>query len=192
MCGDPGMRFYTTISDWHTCPDTARISAWNLCAEYMFMDDSACNLVSINLLGYDTADDPGAFDPEDFATAVRTMIPARRFSSGVASYPTEAIARNSHAFRPLGLGYAKPGALLRTRGVAYDSDQDRALAGTITALMTGPAYAQSARIARDCGGPFSGYAATCIGSAGGDTVHGWKLFWRDTSPKTLRLPDRSG
>ncbi len=158
VCGDPGMQFDTTVNDWHTCPNTARINASNPCSEYMFLDDSACNLASLNLMQFLKEREPGEFDVDRFRAAVRTLITAQEIIVGNASYPTEAIGRNSHAYRPLGLGYANLGALLMSRGVPYDSDDGRDYAAAITALMTGEAYAQSARIARDCGGPFSDYA----------------------------------
>ena len=158
VCGDPGMQFDTTINDWHTCPNTARINASNPCSEYMFLDDSACNLASLNLMQFVSEDGSGEFDVETFRAAVRTLITAQEIIVSNASYPTEAIGRNSEAYRPLGLGYANLGALLMSRGVPYDSDEGRDYAAAITALLTGEAYAQSARIARDCGGPFSGYA----------------------------------
>ena len=158
VCGDPGMQFDTTINDWHTCSHTARINASNPCSEYMFLDDSACNLASLNLMQFMKPHEPGEFDVETFRAAVRTLITAQEIIVGNASYPTEAIGRNSHDFRPLGLGYANLGALLMSRGVPYDSEEGRDYAAAVTALMTGEAYAQSARIARDCGGPFAGYA----------------------------------
>ena len=157
VCGDPGMQFDTTINDWHTCPNTARINASNPCSEYMFLDDSACNLASLNLMQFVREDGSGEFDVEGFRAAVRTLITAMEVIVGNASYPTEAIGSNSDAYRPLGLGYANLGALLMSRGVPYDSEEGRDYSAAITALMTGEAYAQSARIARDCGGPFSGY-----------------------------------
>ena len=157
VCGDPGMQFDTTINDWHTCPNTSRINASNPCSEYMFLDDSACNLASINLMEFVKEGERGEFDVEKFCAAVRTLITAQEIIVGNASYPTPAIGRNSHDYRPLGLGYANLGALLMSRGVPYDSDEGRDYAGAITALMTGEAYAQSARIARDCGGPFEGF-----------------------------------
>ena len=156
LCGDPGMQFDTTINDWHTCPNTGRIRASNPCSEYMFLDDSACNLSSLNLMKF--LDDQGGFDAQAFAAGVRTMITAQEIIVDNASYPTESIGRNSHAYRPLGLGYANLGALLMSRGIPYDSDEGRDWAGALTALMTGEAYAQSARIARDHGGPFTGHA----------------------------------
>ena len=158
VCGDPGMQFDTTVNDWHTCPHTARINASNPCSEYMFLDDSACNLASLNLMQFLRTDEPGEFDVEAFRAAVRTLITAQEIIVGNASYPTPAIERNSHDFRPLGLGYANLGALLMSRGVPYDSEAGRSFAAAVTALMTGEAYAQSARIARDCGGPFAGYS----------------------------------
>jgi len=161
VCGDPGMQFDTTINDWHTCPNTARIHASNPCSEYMFLDDSACNLASINLMKFlkDDPKQPGVkqFDAESFRAACRTMITAQEIIVDNASYPSKAIEKNSHAYRPLGLGYANLGALLMSRGLPYDSDAGRDYAATITTIMHGEAYAQSARIARDHGGPFAGY-----------------------------------
>ena len=157
VCGDPGMQFDTTINDWHTCPNTGRINASNPCSEYMFLDDSACNLASLNLMQF-LHPETGEFDVAAFRAAVDTLITAQEIIVDNASYPTPAIERNSHAYRPLGLGYANLGALLMSRGIPYDSEDGRAYAAAITALMTGEAYAQSARIARDQGGPFTGYA----------------------------------
>jgi ribonucleoside-diphosphate reductase alpha chain len=157
VCGDPGMQFDTTINDWHTCPNTARINASNPCSEYMFLDDSACNLASLNLMQF-LHSETSEFDVPAFRAAVDTLITAQEIIVDKASYPTESIGKNSHAYRPLGLGYANLGALLMSRGVPYDSDEGRSYAASITALMTGEAYAQSARLARDQGGPFSGYA----------------------------------
>ena len=157
VCGDPGMQFDTTVNEWHTSPNTARINASNPCSEYMFLDDSACNLASINLMKFVGED--GEFDVEGFKAACRTLITAQEILVDNSSYPTKAIEKNSHAYRPLGLGYANLGALLMSRGLPYDSDAGRDYAGAITAIMTGEAYAQSARVARDHGGPFSGYAA---------------------------------
>jgi ribonucleoside-diphosphate reductase alpha chain len=160
VCGDPGMQFDTTVNEWHTSPNTARINASNPCSEYMFLDDSACNLASLNLMTFikNGGKDDGEFDVEAFRAACRTLITAQEILVDNASYPTKAIEKNSHAFRPLGLGYANLGALLRARGRPYDSDAGRDFSGAITAVMTGEAYAQSARIARDHGGPFAGYA----------------------------------
>jgi ribonucleoside-diphosphate reductase alpha chain len=155
ICGDPGMQFDTTVNDWHTCPNTARINASNPCSEYMFLDDSACNLASINLMKFLGADNE--LHVESFQAACRTLITAQEILVDNASYPTKAIEKNSHEYRPLGLGYANLGALLMTRGLPYDSDAGRDYAATITAIMHGEANAQSARVARDCGGPFVGY-----------------------------------
>jgi ribonucleoside-diphosphate reductase alpha chain len=149
------MQFDTTVNDWHTCPNTARINASNPCSEYMFLDDSACNLASINLMKFVRED--GELDPQAFAKACETFITAQEILVDNASYPTKAIERNSHDYRPLGLGYANLGALLMSRGLPYDSDAGRDYAATITAVMHGAAYAQSSRVARDHGGPFPGY-----------------------------------
>jgi ribonucleoside-diphosphate reductase alpha chain len=155
VCGDPGMQFDTTVNEWHTSPNTARINASNPCSEYMFLDDSACNLSSLNLMTF--VKDDGEFDVDAYRAACRVMITAQEILVDNSSYPTKAIEKNSHAYRPLGLGYANLGALLMSRGLPYDSDAGRDFAGAITAVMTGEAYAQSARIARDHGGPFAGY-----------------------------------
>ncbi|MGC8460216.1 MAG: vitamin B12-dependent ribonucleotide reductase [Candidatus Dormibacteria bacterium] len=155
VCGDPGIQYDTTINSWHTSANTGRINASNPCSEYMFLDDSACNLASLNLLKF--LHDDGSFDIETFRHAVDITITAQEIIVGAAVYPTEKIAENSVKFRPLGLGYANLGALLMARGLPYDSDSGRACAGAITAIMTGEAYAQSARIAAETG-PFEGYA----------------------------------
>jgi ribonucleoside-diphosphate reductase alpha chain len=154
-CGDPGMQYDTTINRWHTCKTTARINASNPCSEYMFLDDSACNLASFNLLKFVNAN--GGFDVVGFRKAVDIMISAQEIIIDNASYPTEKIGKNSRDFRPLGLGYANLGALLMYNGFAYDSDQGRDFAAAITAVMTGEAYLQSARIAAKLG-PFVEYA----------------------------------
>ena len=156
VCGDPGMQFDTTINEWHTCPETARINASNPCSEFMFLDDSACNLASLNLMKF--VDARAEFDVTAFCAAIRTLITAQEALVEHASYPTRAIEKNSRDYRPLGLGYANLGALLMSRGLPYDSEAGRDYAAAITALMTGEAYAQSARIARDDGGTFAGYA----------------------------------
>ena len=153
-CGDPGMQFDTTINDWHTCPNTGRINASNPCSEYMHLDNSACNLASINVLKF--LDDRGEFDVRAFRHAVDVMITAQDILVDNSSYPTEEIGHNARDFRELGLGYANLGALLMALGLPYDSDQGRSYAGAISALMTGEAYLQSARIAQAMG-PFSGY-----------------------------------
>ncbi|MGD8376806.1 MAG: vitamin B12-dependent ribonucleotide reductase, partial [Acidobacteriota bacterium] len=155
QCGDPGLQFDSTINDWHTCPNTARINASNPCSEYMFLDDSACNLASLNLMRFRRQD--GEFDVDKFRHAVKLSILAQEIIVDNASYPTEPIERNSHAYRPLGLGYANLGALLMARGLPYDSDEGRAYAGAVTALMCGEAYATSARVAGRTG-PFAGFA----------------------------------
>ena len=154
-CADPGVQFDTTINRWHTTPAAGRINASNPCSEYLHLDDSACNLASINLLAFDG---PEGFDVEGFSSAARVLICAQEILVGNADYPTEAIAENARRFRQLGLGYANLGALLMSRGLPYDSDEGRALAATLTALMTGEAYATSARLAGRMG-PFAGYAA---------------------------------
>jgi ribonucleoside-diphosphate reductase alpha chain len=155
QCGDPGMQFDSTINDWHTCANTARINASNPCSEYMFLDDTACNLASLNLMKFRKED--GEFDVESFRAACRTVITAQEILVDNASYPTPAIERNSHEYRPLGLGYANLGVLLMDRGLPYDSEGGRAYAAAVTALMHGEAYAQSARVASAMG-PFAGYA----------------------------------
>ncbi|MCZ2156132.1 MAG: vitamin B12-dependent ribonucleotide reductase, partial [Bryobacterales bacterium] len=155
QCGDPGMQFDTTINRWHTCKNTARINASNPCSEYMFLDDSACNLASFNLRKFMRAD--GGFDVEAYRHAVDTLIVAMEILVDNAAYPTELIAQNSHDYRPLGLGYANLGAMLMAMGVPYDSDEGRAIAGAVTAITTGQAYLTSSRIAESVG-TFPGYA----------------------------------
>jgi len=149
VCGDPGMQFDTTVNDWHTCPNTARINASNPCSEYMFLDDSACNLSSINLMKFVHSDgeNAGELDAVAFEAACRTMITAQEILVDNSSYPTPAIAKNSHEYRPLGLGYANLGALLMAKGLPYDGESGRDYSAAITALMHGAAFAQSARIA---------------------------------------------
>jgi ribonucleoside-diphosphate reductase alpha chain len=154
QCGDPGIQFHTTINKWHTAKATAPINASNPCSEYMFLDDSACNLSSLNLMKFLTPH--GKFDVEAFRHAVDVMITAQEIIVDNASYPTEKIALNSHDFRPLGLGYANLGALLMANGLAYDSDVGRDFAAAITALMHGEAYLQSSRLAAELG-PCAGY-----------------------------------
>jgi ribonucleoside-diphosphate reductase alpha chain len=148
-CGDPGMQYDTTINRWHTCQNTARINASNPCSEYMFLDDTACNLASLNLMKYLGRN--GQFDVQAFKQAVDVTITAQEILVDNASYPTPKIAENSHAFRPLGLGYANLGALLMSMALPYDSDEGRDVAGAITALMCGEAYAQSSRLAERMG-----------------------------------------
>jgi ribonucleoside-diphosphate reductase alpha chain len=154
-CGDPGMQFDTTINTWHTCPNSGRINASNPCSEYMHLDNSACNLASLNLLKF--LDDRGEFDVKAFRHAVDVVITAQDILVDNSSYPTAEIEHNAHAFRELGLGYANLGAMLMALGMPYDSDQGRSYAAAVTALMTGEAYLQSARIA-EAMEPFEGYA----------------------------------
>lgn len=153
-CGDPGIQYDTTINRWHTCPNSGRINASNPCSEYMFLDDSSCNLASINLMKY--LSDDNRFDVEGFNHTVDIMFLAQEIIVDGASYPTKKIGENTHLFRPIGLGYANIGALLMSLGYAYDSEEGRATAASITALMTGRAYRQSALIAQAMG-PFKGY-----------------------------------
>jgi ribonucleoside-diphosphate reductase alpha chain len=155
-CADPGLQFDTTINHWHTTPNAGRINASNPCSEYMHLDDSACNLASINLLKFLNED--GTFDAEAYRHTIRVVLLAQEILVGYSEYPTEKIAKNAKAYRELGLGYANLGALLMAMGVPYDSEQGRALAATLTAIMTGEAYAESARIAKVVG-PFEGYEA---------------------------------
>jgi ribonucleoside-diphosphate reductase alpha chain len=154
VCGDPGIQFDTTVNDWNTCAATVRINASNPCSEFMFVDDSACNLASLNLLRF--LDAEGRFEVDRFRDAVRVAITAQDIVIDRASYPTDRIRRNSRYYRPLGLGYANLGSLLMARGLAYDSDAGRAYAAAVTSLMTGEAYAWSARMAGERG-PFTGY-----------------------------------
>ncbi len=156
ICGDPGIQYDTTINDWNPVANTDRQHATNPCSEFSFINDTSCNLASLNLMEFVDAD--GEFDAEALRYAARLTITAQEILVDNASYPTARIEENSHRFRPLGLGYANLGALLMSRGLAYDSDEGRAFAGAITAIMTGEAYRQSAIIARDHGGPFNDYA----------------------------------
>ncbi len=154
-CADPGVQYDTTINRWHTCPNSGRINASNPCSEYMHVDDSACNLASLNLMKFRRAD--GTFDAESFEHAVDIVFLAQEIVVSPSSYPTEQIATNARAFRQLGLGYANLGAYLMADGVPYDSDQGRGVAAAITALMTGRGYLGSARIAAAMG-PYEQYA----------------------------------
>ncbi len=153
-CADPGVQYDTTINEWHTCPNSGRINASNPCSEYMHVDDSACNLASINLLKFRR--DDGAFDVAGFEHTVDVMILAQEIVVGPSSYPTEQIGKNARDFRQLGLGYANLGALLMADGLPYDSDEGRAVCGAITALMTGRAYRKSAEAAAAMG-PYARY-----------------------------------
>jgi ribonucleoside-diphosphate reductase alpha chain len=154
ICGDPGMQFDSTIHKWHTCKGTGRQNSTNPCSEYLFLDNTACNLASLNLMKFKTPE--GDFDVDRFKAAVRIFITAQEIIVDNASYPIKEIAENSHIFRTLGLGYANLGSLIMSYGFGYDSVEGRALCGAITAIMTGEAYEQSARLARAIG-PFSGY-----------------------------------
>ncbi len=163
QCADPGVQYDTTINNWHTLPNTSRINASNPCSEYMSIDDSACNLASLNLMKFRRED--GELDVEAFTHAVDVMFLAQEIAVGNSSYPTPEIEKNAKAYRQLGLGYANLGALLMARGLPYDSDEGRAYAAAITGLMTGRAYRKSAEIAGRMG-PFAGYkpnAAAMIG-----------------------------
>ncbi len=163
ICGDPGMQFDSTIHKWHTCKGTDRQNSTNPCSEYLFLDNTACNLASLNLMKFKGED--GVFDVERFKSAVRIYITAQEIIVDNASYPIKEIAENSHIFRTLGLGYANLGSLIMSYGYGYDSVEGRALCGAITSIMTGEAYEQSARMARAMG-PFPGYRdARCSGVA---------------------------
>ncbi|HEY8773807.1 MAG TPA: vitamin B12-dependent ribonucleotide reductase [Gaiellaceae bacterium] len=162
-CADPGVQYDTTINTWHTCPNSGRINASNPCSEYMHLDDSACNLASLNLMKFRRED--GEFDVEAFQHAVDVVFLAQEILVGYSSYPTTEIEKNAKAYRELGLGYANLGALLMARGLPYDSDEGRAYSAAITALMTGRAYRKSSEIASRMG-PYAGYqpnAAAMIG-----------------------------
>ena len=154
-CADPGVQYDTTINRWHTCPNTGPINASNPCSEYMFLDDSACNLASLNLTKFLGKD--GSFDVESYRHAVRVFFVAQEILVDFSSYPTKPIAKNSHDYRPLGLGYANLGTLLMLQGIPYDSDQGRAVAGALTAILCGHAYKVSAEMAASKG-PFAGFA----------------------------------
>jgi len=167
-CADPGVQYDTTINQWHTSPNSGRINASNPCSEYMHVDDSACNLASLNLMKFRR--DDGTFDVESFEHAVDVVFLAQEIIVGPSSYPTEAIGDNARAFRQLGLGYANLGAYLMADGMAYDSDQGRGTAAAITALMTGRAYQQSARIAAAMG-PYDEYAKNRDGHNGVMRMH---------------------
>src|SRR5450759_76609 len=155
ICGDPGLQFDSTIQDWNVVPNTGRINATNPCSEFVFLDDTACNLLSLNLMKFQT--DEGKFDVERFRRAIDVCFTGQEIIVSNASYPTPAIGKNSEALRPLGLGYANLGALLMSMGLAYDSEEGGRFAGALTAIMTGRAFAQSARMAQ-VKGPFSEYA----------------------------------
>jgi len=149
VCGDPGVQYHTTVNKWHTCPESGEIRASNPCSEYMFLDDSACNLASLNLMKFRKSD--GSMEIDRLRSAIRIFTIAQEILVDHASYPSEKICRNSHDYRPLGLGYANLGALVMSLGLAYDSDGGRAVAGAITSILTGTSYATSAEIASRVG-----------------------------------------
>ena len=155
ICGDPGLQYHSTINRWHTCPASGPINASNPCSEYMFIDDSACNLASLNLMKFSRED--GSFDVDSFKRAIRLFIIAQEILVDNGSYPDRSITVNSHLFRPLGLGYANLGSVVMSLALAYDSDQARSLASAITAIMTGAAYSASAEIA-SMKGPFEEFS----------------------------------
>jgi ribonucleoside-diphosphate reductase alpha chain len=203
ICGDPGVQFDTTIQEWNCVPNTGRINATNPCSEFVFLDDTACNLLSLNLLKYQDAG--GRFNVERFQRAVDICFTAQEILVSNASYPTPAIQANSERLRPLGLGYANLGALLMSMGMAYDSDEGRRYAGAVTAIMTGRAYAQSARMAENVG-PFADFPANRepmlrvmakhrtaayglqIGGESDHVVHGARAAWDEA----LALGERHG
>ncbi|MBL8602147.1 MAG: vitamin B12-dependent ribonucleotide reductase, partial [Myxococcales bacterium] len=158
-CADPGLQYDSTINDWHTCPNSGRINASNPCSEYMFLDDTACNLSSLNLTKFlvEKADGSLSFDIEGYRHAARVFFLAQEILVDYSSYPTRTIAQNSHDYRPLGLGYANLGTLLMVLGIGYDSDAGRAIAASLTAVLTGQAYRVSAEVAAKKG-PFAGFA----------------------------------
>src|SRR6266849_302965 len=184
VCGDPGIQFDTTVNKWHPCPVSGRINASNPCSEYMFLDDSACNLASLNLMKFRTPE--GEFDVESFKHAVEIVITAQEILVDNASYPSPGIEKNSHDYRPLGMGYANLGALLMSRGLPYDSDEGRNFAAAISALMSGHAYVTSALISKRLG-PFRGYPSNekpFLNVIGMHRSHAGKIT-RDDVPKDL-------
>src|SRR5258707_7888353 len=185
-CADPGVQYDTTINSWHTLPNTGRINASNPCSEYMSIDNSACNLASLNLMKFRRED--GELDVEAFEHACDVVFLAQEIMVGNSSYPTPEIEENAKAYRQLGLGYANLGALLMARGLAYDSDEGRAYAAAITALMTGRAYRKSSEIAGRMG-PFAGYrpnAAAMIGVIAKHRAAVGNIGSPDTVPADLR------
>src|SRR5215213_5725310 len=184
-CADPGVQYDTTINSWHTLPNTGRINASNPCSEYMSIDDSACNLASLNLMKFRRED--GELDVEAFEHAVEIVFTAQEMLVGESDYPTAKIGENARGYRQLGLGYANLGAVLMARGLPYDSDEGRAYAAAITALMTGRAYRKSAEIAGRMG-PFAGYrpnAAAMIGVIAKHRAAVGNIAGADTAPKDL-------
>jgi len=189
-CGDPGMQFHTTINRWHTCKQSGEIRASNPCSEYMFLDDSACNLASLNLAKFRRED--GEFDVESFERAVELTTTAMEVIVSNASYPSEKIRENSEAYRPLGLGYANLGALLMARGLPYDSMEGRAYAASITALMTGRAYARSCELAK-VKGPFAAFVEnkdSVMGVMGLHRAHIEMIEGKESLPEELLLAAR--
>jgi ribonucleoside-diphosphate reductase alpha chain len=184
ICGDPGIQFDTTVNEWNPCSNTDRINASNPCSEYMFLDDSACNLASLNLMKFRTVE--GEFDVESFKHAVEIVITAQEILVDNASYPTPAIEKNSHDYRPLGMGYANLGALLMSLGIPYDSEKGRNYSAAISALMSGHAYAISSLVAKRLG-PFRGYRSNekpFLNVIGMHRSHAYKIP-RDDVPRDL-------
>jgi len=184
ICGDPGLQFDTTIQDWNVVPNTGRINATNPCSEFVFLDDTACNLLSLNLMKFQTEE--GTFDVERLQRAVDVCFTGQEILVSNASYPTQAIGKNSEALRPLGLGYANIGALLMSMGLAYDSDEGRRFAGAITAIMTGRAFAQSVRMAQ-VKGTFSEYAKNREPMLGVMEKHRAAAYQLTTSPESAEV-----
>ncbi|HKC18692.1 MAG TPA: vitamin B12-dependent ribonucleotide reductase, partial [Candidatus Dormibacteraeota bacterium] len=184
ICGDPGLQFDSTIQDWNVVPKTGRINATNPCSEFVFLDDTACNLLSLNLMKFQN--EHGNFDVERFQRAVDVTFTAQEILVSNASYPTPAIGKNSEALRPLGLGYANVGALLMSMGLAYDSDEGRRVSGAITAIMTGRAFAQSARMAQ-VKGPFSEFAKNREPMLGVMEKHRAAAYQLTTSPESAQV-----
>lgn len=170
FCGDPGIQFDSTTNKWHTCKDSGRINASNPCSEYVFLDNTACNLASLNLMKF--LDASGTFQAYTFANACRAIILAQEIFVSFSDYPTAKIRDMSHAYRPLGIGYSNLGALLMHKGLAYDSDAGRDLAASITSLMSGSAYAMSGEIAQKCGGSFAGFDMNAGPMVGVLAAHG--------------------
>lgn len=192
-CADPGIQYDSTINHWHTCPESGRINASNPCSEYMHLDNSSCNLASLNLMKFLRDDD--TFDAENFAKVVELVITAMDISICFADFPTEKIGETTRAYRQLGIGYANLGALLMATGHAYDSDGGRALAGAITSLMTGTAYRRGAELAGVVG-PYDGYAcnaARTSGSCGSTrTPARPPSRWTSWTPRSGPPPPRPG
>jgi ribonucleoside-diphosphate reductase alpha chain len=186
ICGDPGLQFDSTIQNWNVVPNTGRINATNPCSEFVFLDDTACNLLSLNLMKFQN--DNGVFDVERFQRAVDITFTGQEILVSNASYPTPAIGKNSEALRPLGLGYANIGALLMSMGLAYDSDEGRRFAGAITAIMTGRAFAQSARMAQ-VKGPFSEYSKNREPMLQVMEKHREAAYQMTTSPEVAEVVD---